>query len=270
MSSPLRIFFDKKNRGEKLAMVSLYDAPSAKICCDNGVDALLVGDSLGNVILGFETTVPVTMEDMIRHTGAVVRGAKASSRPTVPVVADLPFGSYSDVRRAVQNGVALMQAGAHALKLEGAGSQALLAIDALVQAGAPVMGHLGFTPQSSLQKNEIVQGRSPESAQQILEEAKKLEAAGCFGVVLETVALETAEEITRELSMSTIGIGAGPNCDGQVLVWHDLIGLSEHNFRFVKKFADAQGVFSQAASDYIREVQGSAFPTSENGWKRNG
>ena len=268
MSSPLRVFFDKKSRGEKLAMISLYDAPSAKICCDNGADTLLVGDSLGNVILGFETTILVSMDDMIRHTGAVVRGSKSSSRPNVPIVADLPFGSYSDEISAVKNGVALLQTGAHALKLEGASTLALRAIDALVQTGAPVMGHLGFTPQSSLQKNEIVQGRNPDSARQILEDAQKLETAGCFAIVLETVALETAAEITQTLSIPTIGIGAGPDCDGQVLVWHDLIGLSEHKFRFVKKFADAHGVLSQAANDYIRDVQGSAFPTTENGWKR--
>lgn len=269
MSSPLRIFFDKKSRGEKLAMISLYDAPSAKICCDNGVDTLLVGDSLGNVILGFETTIAVTINDMIRHTEAVVRGAKSSSRPNVPIVADLPFGSYSDETSAVKNGVALLQAGAHALKLEGASPLSLRAIEALIQTGAPVMGHLGFTPQSSLQKNEIVQGKNCDSAKQLLDEAKKLEAAGCFAIVLETLAMETAEEITSQISIPTIGIGAGPDCDGQVLVWHDLIGLSEHNFRFVRKFADARGVLSQAANDYIREVQNSAFPTIENGWKRN-
>ena len=268
MSSPLRIFLDKKSRGQKLAMISLYDAPSAKICADSGVDALLVGDSLGNVILGFESTIPVTMDDMIRHTGAVLRGVQSSSNSATPVVADLPFGSYGDERSAVKNGVALMQIGAHSVKLEGAGEIALRAIDSLVQTGTPVMGHLGFTPQSSLQKNEIVQGKTGDSAQKILEEARKLEAAGCFAIVLETVALETAAEITQALSISTIGIGAGPDCDGQVLVWHDLIGLSEHKFRFVKKYADAHGVLSQAAGDYIREVQGSAFPTSENGWKR--
>jgi len=269
MSSPLRIIHDKNSRGEKLAMISLYDAPSAKICCDNGVDVLLVGDSLGNVILGFETTIPVTMEDMIRHTGAVVRGVQSSSRPNVPVIADLPFGSYGDAISAMKNGVALMQTGAHAVKLEGAGNSSLRAIDALVQTGAPVMGHLGFTPQASLQKNEIVQGKNRDGAEQLLQDAKKLEAAGCFALVLETVALETAAEITHQILIPTIGIGAGPACDGQVLVWHDLIGLSEHNFRFVKKYADAKGVLSQAAHDYIREVQGGTFPTKENGWKRN-
>lgn len=268
MSSPLRVFFDKKSRGEKLAMISLYDAPSAKICCENGVDALLVGDSLGNVILGFESTIPVTSEDMIRHTGAVVRGVKSCSRPTTPIVADLPFGSYGDEISAVKNGVALLQAGAHAVKLEGAGSLSLRAIDALVQTGAPIMGHLGFTPQSSLQKNEIVQGKNCESAQKILEDAQKLEDAGCFAIVLETVALEAAAEITNQLSIPTIGIGAGPDCDGQILVWHDLIGWSEHSFRFVKKFADARGVLSQATKDYIQEVQGSAFPTEDHGWKQ--
>lgn len=268
MASPLRIFYDKKQAAQKLAMVSLYDAASAKISCNSGADALLVGDSMGNVILGYDSTIPVTMSDMLRHTGAVVRGAKSSARPDVPVVADLPFGSYSDEISAVKNGVALMQEGAHAVKLEGAHPQALRAIEALVQSGVPVMGHLGFTPQSSLQKNVIVQGRDEAGAQTLINEGLAVQQAGCFSIVLEMVAQETAAEMTRQLAISTIGIGAGLDCDGQVLVWHDLIGLSEHSFRFVKKFADAQSILSQATTDYVNEVQNATFPSEANGWKR--
>jgi 3-methyl-2-oxobutanoate hydroxymethyltransferase len=267
--SPLRIFQERKSAAQKLAMISLYDAPSAKIACESGADALLVGDSLGNVVLGFDSTVPVTMGDMIRHTGAVARGAKSSSRPDVPVISDLPFGSYSDERSAIENGVALMQNGAHALKLEGGSTLSLRAIETLVQTGAPVMGHLGFTPQSSLQMNQIVQGKDDESARRLLRDAQSLQEAGCFAVVLEAVALETAEEITRELSIPTIGIGAGAACDGQVLVWHDLIGWSDHNFRFVKKYADAKGMLLQATQEFVRETQSGAFPTNANGWKRD-
>lgn len=268
MASPLRVFYDKKKAAQKLAMISLYDAPSAKISANSGADALLVGDSMGNVILGYDSTIPVTMSDMLRHTGAVVRGAKSSSHPEVPVVADLPFGSYSDEISAIKNGVALMQEGAHAVKLEGAHPQALRAIEALVQSGVPVMGHLGFTPQSILQKNVIIQGRDETSAQTLLQEALAVQKAGCFGIVLEMVAEETAAQLTRELSISTIGIGAGIDCDGQVLVWHDLIGLSEHSFRFVKKFADAKSLLVQAATDYVDEVQNGSFPTDANSWKR--
>jgi 3-methyl-2-oxobutanoate hydroxymethyltransferase len=266
MQSPLKVFHDKKTRAEKLAMISLYDAPSAYLACEAGADALLVGDSLGNVILGFESTLHVTLDDMIRHTGAAARGAKSSSRPEVPIIADVPFGYCADGARALKAAIALVQSGAHAVKLEGASTRVLDAVDTLVQNGIPVMGHLGFTPQSSLQKREIVQARSRSSAEEILGEARKLEAAGCFGMVLEAVVLEAAARITRDLKISTIGIGAGPECDGQVLVWHDLIGLSPQNFRFSKRFADARGVLAQAARDYVEEVHAQKFPTPEHGW----
>lgn len=269
MASPLRIFYDKKRAAQKLAMISLYDAPSAKIACESDADALLVGDSLGNVILGYDTTVPVTMTDMLSHTGAVVRGAKSSSRPETPVVADLPFGSYFTEKSALENGLALMQTGAHALKLEGAGPRVLQAIEVLAEAGAPVMGHLGFTPQSSLQKNEIVQGRTEDSARVLLQEARALQEAGCFSLVLEMVAQETAAEIAQKLEISVIGIGAGLDCDGQVLVWHDLVGWSEHNFRFVKRYAEARKVLLEATSEFVQEVHQSTFPDETRGWKRS-
>ena len=266
MQSPLKIFRDKKARGEKLAMVSLYDSPSAVLACDAGVDSILIGDSLGNVILGYLSTLPVTLDDMLRHTGAVLRGVTKSSRPNIPVIVDLPFGYCADERRALEAAIALMQNGAHAVKIEGASTRTLQAVDVLVQNGIPVMGHLGFTPQSSLQKSEVVQGRTPNDAQRICDEAKQLQAAGCFGIVLEAVALETAGRVTRESEIPTVGIGSGASCDGQVLVWHDLIGLSPQNFRFAKRFADARGVLAQATADYVDAVHAQSFPKDEHGW----
>jgi 3-methyl-2-oxobutanoate hydroxymethyltransferase len=264
--SPLKVFYDKKARTEKIAMISLYDAPSATLACDAGADVLLVGDSLGSVILGYESTLYVTLGDMARHTGAVVRGAKSSSRPETPVVADLPFGYCADEARALEAAMVLMQSGAHAVKLEGASTRNVNAIEALVQNGVPVMAHLGFTPQSALQKRAVVQGRTTEEANELLGQARRVEAAGCFGVVLETIALEAAGQITRELAISTIGIGAGLGCDGQVLVWHDLIGLSPQKFRFVKRFAEARDTLAQAAHEYVEAVHAQTFPTAENGW----
>jgi 3-methyl-2-oxobutanoate hydroxymethyltransferase len=247
-------------------MISLYDAPSAALACEAGADALLVGDSMGNVILGYESTLHVTLEDMARHTGAVVRGAQSSSNPKVPVIADLPFGTCADEARALEAAIVLMQCGAHAVKLEGASTRNVNAMEALVQNGVPVMAHLGFTPQSALQKREVVQGRTAHAAEELLAAARRIEAAGCFGVVLETVALEVAEKVSEELSIPTIGIGAGPECDGQVLVWHDLIGLSPQTFRFVKPFADAREVLAQATRAYVEEVHAQTFPTAGHGW----
>jgi 3-methyl-2-oxobutanoate hydroxymethyltransferase len=264
--SPLKVFFDKKSRAEKIAMVSLYDAPSAALACDAGADALLVGDSLGNVILGYESTLHVTLNDMVRHTSAVVRGMKSSSNPNVPVVADLPFGTCADEARAIDAAIALMQSGAHAVKLEGASTRNVNAMEELVQNGVPVMAHLGFTPQSALQRREVVQGRTACSANELIAAARRVVSAGCFGIVLETVALEVAAGITEELSIPTIGIGAGPNCDGQVLVWHDLIGLSSQTFRFAQRFAEARGVLAQATREYVEAVHAQTFPTTEHGW----
>lgn len=266
MHSPLNIFHQKKSRKEKLAMISLYDAPSAILACEAGADAILVGDSLGNVILGYESTLQVTLEDMVRHTGAVVRGVKQSSRPVVPVVADVPFGYCADEQRALAAAIELMQCGAHAVKIEGATTRVVKAITALIENGIPVMGHLGFTPQSLLQKREVVQGRTSGAARELMDEARRIEEAGCFAVVLEAVAMEVAEKITNDVAVSTIGIGAGANCDGQVLVWHDLIGLSPQTFRFAKKFADARRELAQATQTYVEEVHSQKFPITENGW----
>ncbi len=265
--SPVRVFEGAKARGERLAMISLYDAPTAALCCDAGVDVILVGDSLGNVVLGHESTVHVTMEDMLRHTAAVARGVRSSTRPDVPVVGDLPFGAYATIENATKNGADLLRAGAHSVKLEGAGEAALAAIAALDEMGVPVVGHLGYTPQSALRFPSIVQGKTVTAADRLLRDARNLEEAGCCAIVLEVVPVEVSERVTRELSIPTIGIGAGIGCDGQVLVWHDLAGLTPGNpLRFVKRYAEAQALLTTAAETFIGEVQSGEFPQSEHGW----
>ena len=248
-------------------MISLYDAPTAELCCDAGADCLLVGDSLGNVVLGYDNFISVTMEDMIRHTAAVARGAQRSSRPGVPVVADLPFGSYTTVTEAAKNAADLMRTGAHAVKLEGAGPATLDAVRAIVEMGAPVVGHLGFTPQSALRFSGVVQGKTGGAAEGLLRDALALEEAGCSAVVLEAVTREVAELITKTLSVPTVGIGAGAGCDGQVLVLHDLAGLSKGaSFRFVKRYADARALLSEATRDFVEDVRSGEFPKQEHGW----
>lgn len=248
-----------------LVMLAVYDAPTAQICCDAGADVLLVGDSLGNVVLGFDSTIPVTLEMMRHHTGAVARGAKKSTRADVPVVADLPFGSYATLREAVQSGRTLMQSGAHGLKLEGAGESSLQAIRVLTEMGVPILGHLGFTPQSSLVLNGVVQGKSAASARQLRDDARRLQDAGCVAVVLEAMPSEVAQVVTAELEISTIGIGAGASCDGQVLVWHDLVGFgSGAPFRFVKRYAKAHETLLHATRAFVDEVHSAAFPTRDN------
>ncbi len=265
---PLQALQQKKASGERIAMLSLYDAPTAMLACEAGVDVILVGDSMGNVILGHDNTIPVTMEDITRHTAAVVRGVKRSSRPQVPVIADLPFGSYhGDVNQIVHNVTMLMQAGAHAVKVEGAGQSTLHAVDAIVQMGAPVVGHIGFTPQSAFQFQRVVQGKTAESAQELLHQARALDELGCIMTVLEAVPAEVAAIITAEVEMATIGIGAGAGCDGQVLVWHDMIGYSGvQPPRFVKQYAQIHETLRQAVADYTREVHNGTFPAPPQTW----
>lgn len=265
--SPMQVIRDAKTRGEPLAMISLYDAPAAELCCDAGADSLLVGDSLGNVILGYDDFLSVTVEDMLRHTAAVARGVKKSTRPAVPVIADLPFGSYTTPESATHNGAALMRAGAHGIKLEGAGKGTLEAIRALIEMGAPVVGHLGFTPQSSFNLPGVLQGRTSVAAEELLGFAMSLEEAGCSALVLEAMPREVAQRITESISIPTIGIGAGADCDGQVLVWHDLAGLTaEAPLRFVRRYAEAYALLKEAAAGYVGEVHSGAFPTDEHGW----
>ena len=266
--SPFQQFFRKKQRGECFAVVSLYDALTAALCVDAGVDMLLVGDSLGNVVAGYENTVPVTMDVMAYHTGAVVRGVRQSSRAGVPVIADMPFGSYhSEGDAIVHNCTRLMQAGAHAVKVEGANAASLRAVQLFTEMGAPVVGHIGYTPQAAYALRGTVQGRTTAAAAELLEGAQRLQDAGCVALVLEAIPAEVAATITGRLEIPTIGIGAGPHCDGQVLIWHDLVGLTPGEpYTFVKRYAQAHTLLRESTRQFIQEVHSGAFPGVDHGW----
>ena len=255
---PLTELVELKRRGQKLAMVTAYDFPSGRIADEAGVELVLVGDSAGMVVLGHESTVPVTMEELVMLTRAVTRGAK---RPLV--IADMPFGSFqvSDAV-AVENAVRFVkEAGADAVKLEGAGPT-LSRVQAIVGAGVPVMGHVGLTPQSATMLGGFkAQGRTAEKAERLYEDALALESAGCFAVVLEAVPAPVAARVTEALRVPTIGIGAGAACDGQVLVWHDLLGLYEGKApRFVKRYADLATEAKRALEAYVEDVREGRFP----------
>ena len=250
---------EMKRRGDRIVMVTAYDTPGARFAEDAGVDVLLVGDTAAMVVLGYEsTTVPVTMDEMLFLTRTVVRAAR---RPIV--VGDMPFGSYqvSD-EDAVRNAIRFFKdAGADAVKLEGAGPS-LSRVRAIVAAGIPVMGHVGLTPQSATMLGGFkTQGRTAEAARRVVEDAVALEQAGCFAVVLEAIPSPVAARITETLSVPTIGIGAGPDCDGQVLVYHDLLGLTEgHLPRFVKRYANLSREIRDALEAYVHDVRTGAFP----------
>jgi len=248
--------------GRKIVMVTAYDAPGGRLADAAGVDLVLVGDSAAMTVLGYDSTVPATVDELIVLTRAVTRGAV---RPLV--VADLPFGSFqvSD-EDALRNAIRFVkEAGADAVKLEGAGP-ALSRVAAIVGAGIPVMGHIGLTPQSATALGGFkAQGRTAEKALQLLADARALEAAGCFSIVLEAVPAQVAARITRDVSVPTIGIGAGAECDGQVLVWHDLLGLyAGRSPRFVKRYADLAGEIQQALEAYAGEVRSGAFPEEQH------
>jgi len=253
---------EMKRRGQKIVMVTAYDAPGARFAEDAGVDVILVGDTAAMVMLGHEgTTVPVTMDEMLFLTRTVARAAR---RPIV--VGDMPFGSYqvSD-ETAVTNAVRFVkEARADVVKLEGAGAS-LSRIRAIVDAGIPVMGHIGLTPQSATMLGGFkTQGRTAEKAFRLVEEARALEAAGCFSIVLEAVPSPVAARITQIVEVPTFGIGAGPSCDGQVLVYHDLLGLSEgHLPRFVKRYANLSREIRDALEAYAADVRSGAFPSEE-------
>jgi len=245
---------------EPIVMITAYDYPSAKIAAGSEIDILLVGDSLGNVVLGYDSTVPVTMEDMLIHIKAVRRGA-----PEAFIVGDMPFLSYEiSPEKAIENAGLMLKAGANAVKLEG-GEEFADTIRKITSSGIPVMGHLGFTPQSvNLLGGHRVQGKTPESRAKLLKDAKALEDAGCFSIVLELVTEEVAKEVTESVTIPTIGIGAGRYCDGQVLVFHDVVGLSQGEFKFVKRYADTYNIMLNAVSQYKEDVKSKIFPDEKN------
>ncbi|MEV5827147.1 3-methyl-2-oxobutanoate hydroxymethyltransferase [Spirillospora sp. NPDC052242] len=252
-----------KQRHEKWPMLTAYDALTARVFDEAGIPVLLVGDSAAMVVYGYDSTIPVTVDDLVPLTAAVVRGSKRAM-----VVADLPFGSYqTGVSEALASATRFMkEAGAHAIKLEG-GRRILPQVEALVAAGVPVMAHLGLTPQSvNVFGGYRVQGRG-ESGEELIADAKALEAAGAFSVVLECVPEELAARVTASLSIPTIGIGAGNGTDAQVLVWQDMAGLTPHTAKFVKKFADVNTVLGDAARAYADEVVGGTYPAAEHSYK---
>ena len=255
----------KGTKGARLAMLTAYDFPTAKLVAEAGVDLILVGDSLGMVVLGYDSTVPVTMEDMVRHTAAARRGA-----PEAFLIADLPFLSYGTVQDALANSSRLMkEARADSVKLEG-GVEVVPIVEALVRAGVPVLGHVGLTPQTaSALGGYKLQGKDEAQARRIVEDAVALEAAGCWGVVLELVPAPLAELITGRIRIPTIGIGAGPHCDGQVLVLHDLLGISGKipPPRFVKQYAQLGDAIRQAVERYAQEVRAESFPAAEHSFQ---
>lgn len=264
MKNTVITFRDAKQKGDKLTMLTAYDYSTAKLIDEAGVNAILVGDSLGNVILGYEDTISVTMEDMIHHGAAVARGAKNAL-----VVIDMPFMSYqTSVYDAVVNAGRLMKEGrGGAVKLEG-GREVCEQIRAITAAGIPVMAHIGLTPQSiHAMGGYKVQGKSEGAARRLIEDAKAVEAAGAFAVVLECVPAKLAELITKELEIPTIGIGAGNVCDGQILVYQDMLGMfSDYTPKFVKCYANVGETMKKAFESYRKEVQEGMFPKEEHGY----
>lgn len=249
-----------KSAGKKITMLTAYDFPSARLLDEAGVDIVLIGDSLGDNVLGYDNTVPVTMEDMLHHTKAVSRAVVNAF-----IVADMPFMSFQlSPEDALRNASRfLKEAGANAVKLEGVAY--VDAIKKIVEAGIPVMGHLGFTPQSVNQFGGYkVQGKTAIEAKDMIDDAKKLEKAGVFAIVLEMVPADVAEKVSKSVDVPVIGCGAGPECDGQVLVLNDVLGLSEDPPKFAKKFADLRAESKKALSNYISDVRGKRFPGKEH------
>jgi 3-methyl-2-oxobutanoate hydroxymethyltransferase len=257
-------------RSEPLVMVTAYDAPGAKMAHAAGVDLILVGDSVAMVVLGHDDTLSVTVEDIAHHTGAVARGLKASTAEgRLPmVVADLPWMSYhTDPHEAVRNAAALIRAGAHSVKLEG-GRKRLPAIEAILDAEIPVMGHLGLTPQSVHAMGGFkVQGKQHDAALALVDDAKALAAAGCFAIVLEGVPDAVARMVTDAVDVPTIGIGAGRDCDGQVLVYHDVLGIEDRMApKFVRRYAEIGSASIDALSAFAADVRSGAFPNDDESY----
>lgn len=262
MKNTVATFAAAKQSGEKLTMLTAYDYSTAKLIDEAGINSILIGDSLGNVILGYEDTLSVTMEDMIHHTRAVARGAKNAL-----IISDMPFMSYqTSVYDAVVNAGRLIKEGhAQAVKLEG-GAAVCDRIKAITEASIPVCAHLGLTPQSiNAFGGYKVQGKSVQAAQKLLDDARAIEAAGAFAVVLECIPAKLAARISAELTIPTIGIGAGAGCDGQVLVYQDMLGMfSDYTPKFVKKFMEAGSLMTAAFRSYISEVKNGTFPSDEH------
>lgn len=251
---------EMRERGERVTMLTAYDYSTARLLDESGVDMLLVGDSLGMVVLGYENTLPVTIDEMIHHTKAVTRGSKRSL-----VVGDMPFMTYhASVDEAIKNaGRFLQEGGAQAVKLEG-GVRMAEKVRRIVECGVPVMGHIGLTPQSINQIGQRVQGKSASAAMDIVADAEALDRAGVFAIVLECVPARLAKIITRRVSVPTIGIGAGVNCDGQVQVIHDLLGLvSDFVPKHAKQYARLGETIRSAVQDYVAEVRSGGFPTAK-------
>jgi 3-methyl-2-oxobutanoate hydroxymethyltransferase len=252
---------EMKQRGEKIAMLTAYDYSTAKIVDEVGIPLILVGDSLGMVVLGYESTIPVTMEEMLHHTKAVVRGTKQAM-----VIGDMPFMTYHiNIEDALYNAARFIQeGGAQAVKLEG-GVTVAEKVRRIVECGIPVLGHIGLTPQSRLQLGgHKIQGKTPEAAARLLEDAQALEQAGAFSVVLETVPAQLAKLITAKVSIPTIGIGAGIDCDGQVLVINDLLGsFTDFVPKHTKQYAKLTDIIRKAVTEYQNEVKSGSFPTEK-------
>ncbi len=248
-----------KQRGEKMAMLTCYDATFAAVMDEAGVDIILVGDSLGMVVQGRETTVAVTVDDMAYHTRAVARGIRRAF-----LLADMPYGSYHNAATAMANAHRLMAAGGHMVKLEGAGPY-IEVVEYLASRGVPVCGHLGLTPQSVHQLGGFkVQAREDAAAEQLRQDARALQQAGAQMLVLEAIPSPLAADVTQDLDIAVIGIGAGPDCDGQVLVMHDMLGLSKRLPKFVRNFMAGQADIASAFGQYVADVRSGAFPAEEH------
>jgi len=249
----------KEDTGKKITMMTAYDYPTAKLVDKVGIDTILVGDSLGMVVLGYDSTVSVTMDEMLHHLKAVSRGAKKSF-----IIGDMPFMSYqTSVEEAVRNAGRFMKVGCDAVKLEG-GEEVTDKVAAIVKAGIPVLGHIGLTPQSIHRIGGYrVQGRDEEQAEKLMRDAKLLEEAGCFSIVLEAVPMELAKKITESLTIPTIGIGAGPYCDGQVLVHYDLLGFYDKVPRFVRKYKYLKKDIISGIKEFVNDIKELKFPSEK-------
>jgi len=269
-SKPVKIttqtVVDMKAAGDKISMLTAYDYTMAKIIDEAGIEVILVGDSASNVMAGFDTTVPMSLEHMIYHTSCVVRGVERAL-----VIADMPFMSYQVTGKEalINAGRMMKEAGAHAVKMEG-GKSIAETVKKIVDAGIPVMGHLGLTPQSIYKFGTYkVRATEDEEANQLIEDARLLEKAGCFSIVLEKIPAQLAEKVTNEISIPTIGIGAGGACDGQVLVLHDMLGLNkDFNPRFLRRYADLNEIITNAVDTYISDIKNKDFPNKEEQYEQ--